>query len=342
MDCINFSELNKKVDEQKKRTAKIIKDTRKAMGREYTQDYMAKLFEYAHRQTYANIENCETELTLFTLYRLCEILECDIGYLLGEYPTKKRDTADVQKVTGLSEKSIETLKSLNNSSHLDKNVINNLYALKAIDFLLSHKLGLSILRYIGEYLFNDYTPYYEDSYEAEDIDQELVVDKLLELDDIIEKNMAESRAEAETDELKAFDILDTLEDLDILPSLDYDENETFGLEGVWQEVKNSYRNISDTSWQEITNGKAEKFDGESMVEYMKTHICLSNANLSFSRNQIFEDIPVENLKASIIVRMNQILSDCYKYFHEDEEGIKNLKNITDKFVKANHLRQDEN
>mgnify|MGYP000136342223 CR=1 FL=1 len=338
MDCINFSELNERVDEQKKRTAKIIKDTRNAMGKDYTQDSMANLFGYAYRQTYGKIENCETELTLFTLYRLCEIFECDIGYLLGEYPTKKRDTADVQKVTGLSEKSIETLKRLKNSSYMDKSIINNLYALKAIDFLLSHKLGLSILRYIGEYLFNDYTPHYEDSYEPEDIDQALVVDKLFELDDIIEENESAFSTEAETDELKAFDILDTLDDLDILPSLDYDENETFEIEGVWEEVKNLYRNISDTSWQEITNGKSEKFDGESMVNFMKNYICLDSVRLSYSGNPSFEHIPIEDIKAAIIVRLNQVLSD---YFHEDEEGIKDLENITEEIVRMNNLRQDK-
>lgn len=38
---------------------------------------------------------------------ICEVLECDIGYLFGEYEEKRRETSDACKVTGLSEAVIE-------------------------------------------------------------------------------------------------------------------------------------------------------------------------------------------------------------------------------------------
>lgn len=38
---------------------------------------------------------------------ICDVLDCDIGYLFGEYEEKHRETSDACKVTGLSEAVIE-------------------------------------------------------------------------------------------------------------------------------------------------------------------------------------------------------------------------------------------
>ncbi len=45
-----------------------------------------------------------------TLLNFCVLLDCEAGYILGEFNEKKRTNADVKKVTGLS---VEALKSLN-------------------------------------------------------------------------------------------------------------------------------------------------------------------------------------------------------------------------------------
>lgn len=46
------------------------------------------------------------------LLRMCEIFNCDFGYLVGEYECRTRSETDIQAVTGLSEKSIERLEML--------------------------------------------------------------------------------------------------------------------------------------------------------------------------------------------------------------------------------------
>ena len=43
------------------------------------------------------------------LDRLCDLFECDMGYLLCEYNCKTREKSDIQKITGLSENSIDKL-----------------------------------------------------------------------------------------------------------------------------------------------------------------------------------------------------------------------------------------
>lgn len=53
------------------------------------------------------------ELRLDVLSKLCVIFDCDIGYLMGEYPYKKRVTSDIGQETGLSEYAIEKLIEIN-------------------------------------------------------------------------------------------------------------------------------------------------------------------------------------------------------------------------------------
>lgn len=40
---------------------------------------------------------------------MCELFDCEISYLFCEYDCKTRETTDIQKATGLSEKSIQRL-----------------------------------------------------------------------------------------------------------------------------------------------------------------------------------------------------------------------------------------
>lgn len=59
---------------------------------------------------------------------ICDVLDCDVGFLFGEYSEKKRQFADAHKTTGLSEESIEFL-SLCNTWGLDG-------AINVIDLLI--------------------------------------------------------------------------------------------------------------------------------------------------------------------------------------------------------------
>ena len=53
---------------------------------------------------------------LDTLCRMCDIFDCDTGYLLCDYDARRRETADVCTVTGLSEDAVHKLQAYSRSS----------------------------------------------------------------------------------------------------------------------------------------------------------------------------------------------------------------------------------
>lgn len=61
-----------------------------------------------------SLNNCRKNGTippLEVLCRMCELLNCELGYLLCEYDCKTRENADIQKETKLNEKTIERIKN---------------------------------------------------------------------------------------------------------------------------------------------------------------------------------------------------------------------------------------
>lgn len=83
---------------------KRIKQARKDAG--LTQEKLAEKM-YCKRETIAQWERGQYTPSIDALVRLCDILQCDLGYMLGEYEQKQRETSDACKVTGLSEAVIE-------------------------------------------------------------------------------------------------------------------------------------------------------------------------------------------------------------------------------------------
>ena len=77
--------------------------------KDWTQDELAEKVACV-RQTISKWENGQLNFTVDELVRLCNVFDCDMGYLLGEYETKKHVAADIQKETGLSESAIEILR----------------------------------------------------------------------------------------------------------------------------------------------------------------------------------------------------------------------------------------
>lgn len=152
-----------------KQLAEIIKNTRLNM-KKYTQDNMAEHLELFSRQAYANIENGSSKIQLKHIIKLCEIFDCDIGYLFGDYPTKRKVSADVQEITGLSEAAIEYLlktKQTYDSAKLeydkadkndDKLSAENKFLisgikLQTLNFILENDERYGLLDLIGRYLF---------------------------------------------------------------------------------------------------------------------------------------------------------------------------------------------
>lgn len=62
-----------------------------------------------------SLNNCRKNNTippLDVLCRMCELLNCEIGYLLCEYDCKTRENADIQRITHLNDTTITNLKNL--------------------------------------------------------------------------------------------------------------------------------------------------------------------------------------------------------------------------------------
>lgn len=62
--------------------------------------------------TYKKWEYGENPVQLEWIPALCEVLDCDIGYLFGEYEERHRTSADIAAETGLTECAIQKLQSI--------------------------------------------------------------------------------------------------------------------------------------------------------------------------------------------------------------------------------------
>ena len=94
----------------KEKIAKRLKDERN--NAELTQLELSKKLKYSKPTVIewerSNGENRIPDMD--TLLKMCNLYNCEIGYLLGEYDTRFRRNATVQEETGLSEAAIESLR----------------------------------------------------------------------------------------------------------------------------------------------------------------------------------------------------------------------------------------
>ena len=97
---------------------KLIKEARQAMKKDnpsgkYGQKEISELLGISLR-AYMDIESGKTKnIKISQLFELCEIFDCDLGYLIGEHAEKKRTATDINETTGLSEKAINNLMKYN-------------------------------------------------------------------------------------------------------------------------------------------------------------------------------------------------------------------------------------
>ncbi len=247
-----------------KQLADIIKDTRLNM-KKHTQDNMAEQLELSSRQAYANIENGESKIQLKHIIKLCEIFECDIGYLFGEYPTKRRVSSDVQEVTGLSETSIEYLleakkeydsakleydKADNNDDKLsaeNKFLVSGI-KLQTLNFILENDETYGLLDLIGRYLFG--MPIFRN-----DIDEtaELYTDiseadfEKLEITDYLQKCPINYLYQFDVKSKTTFPILDFISTDEIYASL------LVQLNNKLSEIGNKFREDNQKNFKEALN-----------------------------------------------------------------------------------------
>lgn len=84
-------------------------------------------YTYASRQTLSEwCKNSRTPTNIADLCTIANLLDCEVGYLVGEFDCKKREVADIQEEIGLSEKAIENLRALNVASSEYMHIISSL------------------------------------------------------------------------------------------------------------------------------------------------------------------------------------------------------------------------
>ena len=104
---------------------------------------------------YNTIGRWENELnkvmpSLKDMLALCEVFDCELGYLLCEHDTKRREAADIRDATGLSEKSVNQLAWLSYTFVDAYEIVNLLithpYFESLIDTMDRHALDIAQLQ----------------------------------------------------------------------------------------------------------------------------------------------------------------------------------------------------
>ncbi len=130
--------------EKTKEIGKRIKENRKEMG--MTQyDLIEKL--HIGRNTLSDIENGKKLPDAETLYSLCEIFNCEVGYILCDYVAKTGRDTDVMKELGISYKAIKNIKQYKNYHK----VLFGMGRRNNLDSLLSNTNFIELLDKISKY-----------------------------------------------------------------------------------------------------------------------------------------------------------------------------------------------
>lgn len=86
-------------------------------GDEYARNVESK------RKTISNWERGKATPSLADLIALCNILDCDIEYLIGDIDVPKKEVADVMAVTGLTQKAVDAFLQLSKD---DMEILNEI------------------------------------------------------------------------------------------------------------------------------------------------------------------------------------------------------------------------
>lgn len=98
------------IEDNKYEIGKRIRKERIEAGYKNQSDFAVALgLNEDSRQSVGNWENGVRIPSLDLLLKMCDIFECEIGYLLCEFDCKTKEETDIQKATGLSNKSIRRL-----------------------------------------------------------------------------------------------------------------------------------------------------------------------------------------------------------------------------------------
>ena len=137
-----------------------------------SQQEFADKLNISARQTISKWEKGIAIPQLEDMLNMCNLFNCELGYLLGEYDCKTRINTDIAKETGLTEKSIYTLHSLlvkstsEPENDFDTEVARADIILRTVNHLLNYAefwIEDSLLGLISLYLYGDFTHFYTDT-----------------------------------------------------------------------------------------------------------------------------------------------------------------------------------
>jgi len=112
----------------RKETAHRIEKERYALG--YSKLKLAELL-FVDRNTITAWERCDDKgrfPPLDSLLMMCELFNCELGYLLGEHECKTREATDIRAVTGLSEIALTELTNHHEASDALSRLLENGFA----------------------------------------------------------------------------------------------------------------------------------------------------------------------------------------------------------------------
>ena len=78
---------------------------------------VADALDLAQYQTVSNWEKGRAVPSTETLLKLCDLFDCDLGYLVGEYTCPHLDTTIANKSVGLSPDALEVLQGMNRNGN---------------------------------------------------------------------------------------------------------------------------------------------------------------------------------------------------------------------------------
>lgn len=111
VDIFLYDQRKDLIGERIKLERKAAKKTQEILAEEITK--MIRSEKEISQSTVASWESGKTIPPLNRLIAMSTIFGCDISYLLGDYPQRRRDAVDVCALTGLSEGSATALANLN-------------------------------------------------------------------------------------------------------------------------------------------------------------------------------------------------------------------------------------
>lgn len=107
-------------DERLKKIGERIKQERCLAGYKSQSEFaLALSYSEDSRQTISKWESGKKLPSLEDFIKMCELFECEIGYLLCEYDCKTKDATNIHNAIGLSEKAISILHHICESSYQD-------------------------------------------------------------------------------------------------------------------------------------------------------------------------------------------------------------------------------